>query len=83
MSLTIHENIHFADVCDRIYTTRACCTPGDLAYARKLVSRVQRGELSAQTPIQQQAFTLRGWVDASIRQPQSKEEVTLLKESIR
>lgn len=58
-------------------------TTGDLAYARKLVTRVQGGEHSAQTPIQQQAFALRGWIDASIREPCSKEEVTLLKESIR
>ncbi|CAN0392522.1 unnamed protein product, partial [Pylaiella littoralis] len=56
---------------------------GDLEYARKLVTRVQGGDQSAQTPIQQQAFALRGWIDASIRQPQSKEEVILLKESIR
>lgn len=56
---------------------------GDLEYARKLVTRVQGGDYSAQTPIQQQAFTLRGWIDASIIQPRSKEEVSLLKESIR
>ncbi|CAM9357864.1 unnamed protein product [Ectocarpus fasciculatus] len=56
---------------------------GDLEYARKLVTRVQGGDYSAQTPIQQQAFTLRGWIDASISQPRSKEEVSLLKESIR
>lgn len=45
--------------------------------------RVQGGENAAQTPIQQQAFSLRGWIDASIRQPRNKEEVALLKESIR
>lgn len=56
---------------------------GDLAYARKLVGRVQGGEHSAQTPIQQQAFTLRGWIDSSIRRPSNKEEIALLKESIR
>ena len=56
---------------------------GDLDYARKLVTKVQRGEHSAQTPIQQQAFALRGWIDASIRQPRSKEEVCFLQESIR
>ena len=70
-------------------STRGCsaqqpprCT-GDLEYARKLVIRVQGGEHAAQTPIQQQAFALRGWIDASIRQPRNKEEVALLKESIR
>lgn len=47
------------------------------------MTRVQGGDHSAQTPIQQQAFALRGWIDASIRQPQTKEEVTLVKESIR
>ncbi|CAN0259908.1 unnamed protein product, partial [Ectocarpus sp. 12 AP-2014] len=56
---------------------------GDLEYARKLVARVQGGDYSAQTPIQQQAFTLRGWIDASIGQPRNKEEASLLKESIR
>lgn len=56
---------------------------GDLEYARKLVTRVQGGDYSAQTPIQQQAFTLRGWIDASIRQSRNKEEASLLKESIR
>lgn len=56
---------------------------GDLEYARKLVTRVQGGDYSAQTPIQQQAFALRGWIDASIKQPRSKEELSLLKESIR
>ncbi|CAN0440703.1 unnamed protein product, partial [Ectocarpus sp. 12 AP-2014] len=56
---------------------------GDLEYARKLVTRVQGGDYSAQTPIQQQAFTLRGWIDASISQPRNKEEASLLKESIR
>ncbi|CAM9202117.1 unnamed protein product [Laminaria digitata] len=55
---------------------------GDLGYARKLVARVQGGEHSAQTPIQQQAFILRGWIDASIRQPRNKEDIGLLKESI-
>ncbi|CAM9895733.1 unnamed protein product, partial [Ectocarpus sp. 12 AP-2014] len=55
---------------------------GDLEYARKLVTRVQGGDYSAQTPIQQQAFTLRGWIDASISQPRNKEEASLLKESI-
>ena len=47
------------------------------------MTRVQGGEHAAQTPIQQQAFALRGWIDASIRQPRNKEEVALLKESIR
>lgn len=47
------------------------------------MTRVQGGEYAAQTPIQQQAFTLRGWIDASIRQPRNKEEVAFLKESIR
>ncbi|CAM9330006.1 unnamed protein product, partial [Ectocarpus sp. 8 AP-2014] len=56
---------------------------GDLEYARKLVTRVQGGDYSAQTPIQQQAFTLRGWIDTSISQPRNKEEASLLKESIR
>lgn len=56
---------------------------GDLGYARKLVARVQGGESSAQTPIQQQAFTLRGWIDASIQQPRNKEDIALLKESVR
>ena len=56
---------------------------GDLEYARKLVTRVQGGDYSAQTPIQQQAFALRGWIDASIKQPRTKEETSLLKESIR
>ncbi|CAN0217563.1 unnamed protein product, partial [Hapterophycus canaliculatus] len=51
--------------------------------ARKLVTRVHGGHHSAQTPIQQQAFALRGWIDASICDPQTKEEVALLKESIR
>lgn len=56
---------------------------GDLAHARRLVARVQGTERSAQTPIQQQAFALRGWIDASIRQPKTKEHASLLKESIR
>lgn len=60
-----------------------CGGAGDLGYARKLVARVQGGEHSAQTPIQQQAFTLRGWIDASIRQPRNKEDIALLKESVR
>lgn len=63
----------------RIHLRRA----GDLEYARKLVTRVQGGDYSAQTPIQQQAFALRGWIDASIKQPQSNEEISILKESIR
>lgn len=58
-------------------------TAGDIAYARRLVARVHGTEQSAQTPIQQQAFALRGWIDASIRQPETKEDANLLKESIR
>ncbi|CAM9524427.1 unnamed protein product, partial [Choristocarpus tenellus] len=56
---------------------------GDLREARRLVERVMGGGCEAQTPIQQQAFSLRGWIDASVRNPQSKADVDLRKDSIR
>lgn len=38
---------------------------------------------SAETPIQQQAFSLRGWIDMSIKQAKTQREIGLIKESIR
>ncbi|CAM9140679.1 unnamed protein product [Discosporangium mesarthrocarpum] len=56
---------------------------GNLTDARYLVEKVMGDLGEAQTPIQQQAFTLRGWIGASVKNPQNKAEIDLHKESIR